>query len=122
MVWGVIVVAIIFLVVGYVVIQGTRASLAWRKAAAAGDVEVIRQILEGAIGAWRSSRRPKEVPPEVWRGIQSMELLEVGPDSLRISCSAESEYRLLEWSLGGDGQPPPGGHGDYGSGCRYDFL
>ncbi len=96
MVWGVIVIAIIFLVVGYVVIQGTRADSAWRKAAAAGDVDVIRQILEDAIGAWRSSRRPKEVPPEIWRGIQSMELVEVGPDSVRISCSAESEYRLLE--------------------------
>ena len=43
MVWGVIVIAIIFLVVGYVVIQGTRAAMAYRRqAAAAGDVEVIR--------------------------------------------------------------------------------
>ena len=91
MVWGVIVIGIIFVLVGYVVIQGTRAASAWRKAATAGDIGVIQKILEEAIGGWRSSRRPKEVPPEIWRGIQSMELVEVGPDSVRVSCSAESE-------------------------------
>ena len=94
--WGVIVIGIIFVLVGYVVIQGTRAASAWRKAATAGDIGVIQKILEEAIGGWRSSRRPKEVPPEIWRGIQSMELVEVGPDSVRVSCSAESEYRLEE--------------------------
>ncbi len=65
MVWGVIVIGIVFVLVGYVVIQGTRAASAWRKAATAGDVGVIQKILEDAIGGWRSSRRPKEVPPEI---------------------------------------------------------
>jgi hypothetical protein len=94
--WGILVIGIIFLVVGYMVLQGTRVALAWRRAADAGDVDVIGQILEDALASWRSMKRPKEVAPEVWRGVQSAELVEVGPDSARVSCQAGSEYRLAE--------------------------
>jgi hypothetical protein len=94
--WGILAIGIIFLVVGYMVLQGTRVALAWRRAAAAGDVDVIRQILEDALNSWRSMKRPKEIAPEVWRGVQSAELIDVGPDSARVSCQAESEYRLVD--------------------------
>ncbi len=96
MVWGVIIVVIVIVFVGYVVVQGTRAARAWRKAASDGDVGVIKQILDDAISSWSSMRRPKEVPSDVWRGIQSMNLVEVGPESVHVSCQAESEYRLLD--------------------------
>ena len=94
--WGILVIGVIFLVVGYMVLQGTRVALAWRKAAAAGDVDVIRQILDDALASWRSMKRPKEVPPEIWRGVQTVELIEVGPENARVSCQAESEYRLVD--------------------------
>jgi len=94
--WGLLALVIVFLIVAYIVIQGTRAAMAWRKAAAAGDVDVIRRIVEDAISAWQAIRRPKEVTPEVWRGIHSMEVVDIGPDSVRVSCQAESEYRLLD--------------------------
>ena len=94
--WALLALTILFLIVAYVIIQGTRAAIAWRKAAAGGDVEVIRRIIEDAIAAWRSVRRPKEVAPDVWRGIHSMEVVDVGSDSARVSCQAESEYRLLD--------------------------
>ena len=96
MVWGILAITIVFIVVGYVVLQGTRASLAWRRAAAAGDVEVIRRMLEEAIASWRSMKRPKEVASDVWRGVQSVELVDVAPDSARVSCQVESEYRLVD--------------------------
>lgn len=94
--WGILAITIIFIVVGYMVLQGTRASLAWRKAAAGGDVDVIRQMLEESIAAWRSVKRPKEVAPDVWRGVQSVELVDVASDSARVSCQVESEYRLVD--------------------------
>lgn len=93
--WAVLGIGIFFLLLAYIVIQGTRAAMAWRKAAAAGDLDVIRRIVEDAISAWRSMRRPKEAPPDVWRGVQSLEVVDVGPDWARLSCQAESEYRLL---------------------------
>jgi hypothetical protein len=98
--WGILAVTVIFVVVGYIVLQGTRASMAWRKAASGGDVDVIRQILEDAITSWRSIKRPKDVASDVWRGVQSVALVDVAPAGVRlaasVSCQVESEYRLLD--------------------------
>ena len=94
--WGILVIAIVFLIVGYIVLQGTRASLAWRRAAARGDVEVIRQMVDDAIETWASMKRPKEVAPELWRAVQSVDLVDVGPESVRVSCQVEGEYRQVE--------------------------
>ena len=94
--WGILAVTVIFVVVGYIVLQGTRASMAWRKAASGGDVDVIRQVLEDAILSWRSIKRPKDVAPDVWRGVQSVALVDVAADSASVSCQVESEYRLLD--------------------------
>jgi hypothetical protein len=93
--WAVLGLFIMFLIVTYIVVQGTRAALAWRKAAASGDVKVIRDIVEDSLGAWRSMKRPKEAQAEVWRGIQSMQLTEVDADLVRMSCQAEGDYRLV---------------------------
>jgi len=101
--WGILAVAVIFVLVGYIVLQGTRASMAWRKAASGGDLDVIRQIMEDAIASWRSVKRPKEVAPDVWRGVQSVALVDVTAGSdpagarlgASVSCQVESEYRLL---------------------------
>lgn len=94
--WGILVIVLIFIVVAYIVLQGTRASMAWRRAAAGGDLDVIRRLLEESIADWRSMKRPKEIAPDVWRGVQSADLVDVGPDSTRVSCQVESEYRLMD--------------------------
>jgi hypothetical protein len=94
--WGILAIGIIFVIVGYMVLQGTRAALAWRRAADAGDVDIIRQILDDTLASWRSMKRPREVAAEVWRGVQSAELVEVAAESARVSCQAESEYRLAD--------------------------
>ena len=92
--WGILVIVLVFILVAYIVVQGTRASMAWRRAAAGGDLDVIRQLLEESIADWRSMKRPKEIAPDVWRGVQSADLVDVGPDSTRVSCQVASEYRL----------------------------
>ncbi|MEE8346529.1 MAG: hypothetical protein V3S20_04180, partial [Dehalococcoidia bacterium] len=96
MVWGIVAIGIIFVVLAYIVLQGTRASLAWRRAAAGGDVDVIRSMLEESIASWRSMKRPKDVATDVWRGAQSAELVDVASNNARVSCQVESEYRLVE--------------------------
>jgi hypothetical protein len=92
--WALLVLFILFLVVAYIVIQGTRAAMAWRKAAESGDLHVIRDIVQDAITTWSGQRRPKEVSPEVWRGVQSMQLLGVAADFVHVSLTADSEYRM----------------------------
>lgn len=94
--WALLGLTLFFLLITYIIVQGTRAAMAWRKAAAEGDVKVIRMIADDSINTWRSMRRPKQIPPDVWRGIQSMQLTDLGPDFVRVSCQAQSEYRLEE--------------------------
>lgn len=93
--WALLGIAIVFVVVAYIVIQGTRAALAWRSAAAKGDAKVIADIVEESLQSWSRMKRPKEIAVDVWRGVQSAQLVEVGPDFVRVSCQAESEYQLV---------------------------
>jgi len=97
--WALIVIFVLFLVLAYIIVQGTRAALAWRNAAAAGDTKVIRDIVEDCLEGWRSQRRPKPVAAEVWRGVQSLQLVHVEADFVRVSATAESDYKLVdgEW-------------------------
>ncbi len=92
--WALLGLALVFVVVAYIIIQGTRAAMAWRRAADAGDLKVIRYIVEEAANSWRSMKRPKEIPPDVWRGIQSMQAVSVGRGFVRVSCQAQSEYEM----------------------------
>jgi hypothetical protein len=94
--WALLGIFIVFLLITYIIVQGTRAALAWRQAAASGDVKVIRDIVEDAISVWRSARKPKEVPADVWRGVQSMQLVDAAPGFVRVSCQAQSDYRLVD--------------------------
>jgi hypothetical protein len=94
--WALLGISIFVLLLTYIVVQGTRAAMAWRTAAAAGDVKVIRDIVQDSLDGWRSTKRPKTVAPEVWRGVQSLQIVEVRPDLVRVSCQAESEYKMLE--------------------------
>ena len=94
--WALLGISIFVLILTYIVVQGTRAAMAWRTAAAAGDVKVIREIVQDSLDGWRSTKRPKTVAPEVWRGVQSLQIVEVRPDLVRVSCQAESEYKMIE--------------------------
>lgn len=94
--WALLGMAIIFVLVAYIVIQGTRASMAWRKAAADGDVKIIAEIVEDSLKEWSSKKKPKEVAVDAWRGLQSTQLVEVAADFVRVSCQAESNYRLVK--------------------------
>jgi hypothetical protein len=94
--WALLGIFILFLIVAYIVIQGTRAAMAWRSAAEKGDLKVIRDIVEDALKAWASARRPKTISPEVWRGVQSLQLAVVAPRYVGVSCVAASEYRMQD--------------------------
>ncbi len=91
--WALLAMVIMFLIVAYVVMQGTRVAMAWRKAAEDGDVKIIAEIVEDSLTEWSSKKKPKEIAVDVWRGMQSTQLVEVAADFVRVSCQAESEYR-----------------------------
>jgi hypothetical protein len=70
--------------------------MAWRTAAAAGDTKVIREIVQDSLDGWRSTKRPKTVVPDVWRGIQTLQIVEITPELVRVSCKAESDYEMID--------------------------
>ena len=97
--WGIAVgigiILVLFLIVGYVIVQGTRVQLYWRKQAESGNVDAIRTLVGDEVTRWKTARTPREVPPSVWHGVQSIELLDVSPDGVRVSASAEGQYALV---------------------------
>jgi hypothetical protein len=94
--WALLGLTVFFLLVTYIIVQGSRAAMAWRAAAAAGDLKVIRMIVEDSLSVWRSMKRPKAIPPDVWRGVQSMQLTDLAADFVRVSCQAQSEYLMQD--------------------------
>ncbi|HUF53931.1 MAG TPA: hypothetical protein VMR52_09190 [Dehalococcoidia bacterium] len=94
--WALLGLFVIFIIITYIVVQGTRAALAWREAAAKGDTKVIGDIVRDCLDGWRSQKRPKPVPIEIWRGIQSLQLIDVAADYIRVTATAESEYKMAD--------------------------
>ena len=96
--WGIaiaiLVVLGLFVIVGWVIVQGTRAQLAWRKLVDAGDVDAIRTLVGEEITRWKSMRMPKGADASVWHGVQSAELIDVRPDGVRLSASAEGQFAV----------------------------
>ena len=97
--WGIAVaiffVLIAFVVVGIVIIQGTRVQLYWRRRVEQGDVDAIRALVGEEITRWKTARAPRGVDPTVWHGVQGAELLDVKADSVRVSAAAEGRYALV---------------------------
>lgn len=89
---GIAMVMFVFLIIGYVVIQGTRVQLAWRTSVEQGDVDAIHTLVSEEVARWKAIRMPKGTSPAVWHGVQSVEVVEVAPDGIRVSALAEGEF------------------------------
>ncbi len=94
--WVILGMMLFFFLITYIMLQGTRAALAWRQAAAKGDTKVIQDIVEDAIKGWSGQKRPKPIAAEVWRGVQSMQLVGVDTDFVHVSVTAQSDYKLAD--------------------------
>jgi hypothetical protein len=94
--WALIGIAVFGVILAYVVWQGMRAANKYRELAAAGDLPTIRLIVDEALAEWHSGRPPKGLPPTVWAGVQTMEVVDVGSDYVHVSCSAEGEYKMVD--------------------------
>jgi hypothetical protein len=97
--WGlaiaILVIFVILAFVAYIVLQGTRTQLAWRQSVEAGDVDSIRFLVTDEIDRWKGMRMPKGTDAGAWHGVQSAQLLDVSPTSVRVSATAEGAYALV---------------------------
>lgn len=90
------VIFVIFLVVGWIIVQGTRAQMDWRKAIANGDIPTTQMIVGDEIARWKTMRMPRGTDPGIWHGVQSAELLLVEPRAARVSATADSQYAMVD--------------------------
>jgi hypothetical protein len=93
--WAVLGLVLFGLILTYIIFQETRAHTYWRGLVAKGDIGAIRALLDQEIERWRTMRVPKGTPASLWHGIQTADLVAVGPDSAQLTCNAEGEYRIV---------------------------
>ena len=93
--WAVLGLVIFGLILTYIIFQETRAHTYWRGLVQKGDVSAIRALLEQEIERWRTMRVPRGTPASLWHGVQTVDLIAVGPDAAHLTCSAEGEYRIV---------------------------
>lgn len=82
--------------VALVLFKEARTHRFWRQLVAENNLEAITGIMEGEIERWRTQRPPKGVSAAVWAGVQGMELLRANARYVRITTSAEPEFRVVE--------------------------
>jgi hypothetical protein len=92
---GLVVVAFLFAFLGFIIFKEARTHRFWRRKVDEGDMEMIRQLVELEVDAWRTERPPKGMPATVWQGIQGVELIEIGRDYIRASSTAEPQFALV---------------------------
>lgn len=93
--WALLAVFVLLLFVTYVVVQGTRAQMEWRRQVQMGNLDVIQTLVKEEVERWKRDRPLKGVPSNVWRGVQGVELMEVGVDYVRASTTAEAQFQMV---------------------------
>ncbi len=94
--WALLVVFLLFLFVTYVVVQGTRAQMEWRRQVQRGNLDVIQTLVREEVERWKRERPPKGIPANVWRGVQGVEVMEIGVDYLRATTTAEAQFQMVD--------------------------
>src|SRR5262245_25364563 len=92
--WAVFGLILFGLFLAYIIFQETRAHNYWRGLVFKGDIAAIRALLEQEIERWRTMRVPRDTPASLWHGVQTVDLVAVGPNEAQVACSAEGEYRV----------------------------
>jgi hypothetical protein len=90
------VIFLLFLVVGWVILQGTRAQMDWRRAVEQGDTDVINMLVTEELNRWKTIRVPKGTDPAVWHALQSTELADVAPTGVRLNVTAEGQFAMVD--------------------------
>jgi hypothetical protein len=95
-VFGSIIVLVIFLGVGWAVTVEMMQHRGWRRRVEQGDVEIVKALIEEALGTWRRARPPKGTSASLWAGVQRLQLVDATHDAAHVSTSAEGEFRTEE--------------------------
>lgn len=93
---GVILILLLTAVIGYVLLQETRAHMHWRGLVAKGDVDAIRALMIDELEGWRAGRPPRGISASIWGAVQTAQLVDAGPDWVRLSTGVEGQYASVD--------------------------
>lgn len=83
-------------IIAYVLLQETRAHMHWRGLVARGDVEAVRALMQAELDGWGAGRPPKGLPASIWSAVQTVQIVDAGPDWVWLSTGVEGVYTLAD--------------------------
>lgn len=92
---GVVIIAFIFIFLGFILFKETSTHRFWRRKVQEGDLEMITQLVQVEVERWREERPAKGTPATVWQGIQGVEVLDIGVDYVHASTTAEAQFAVV---------------------------
>lgn len=92
---GILIVALLFAVFGFMMFKETRTHRFWRTKVEEGDIEMITQLIQVELERWRTEGPPKGMPTTVWTGVQGVQLVDVGRDQIHLSTTAEPQFAFV---------------------------
>jgi hypothetical protein len=95
---GILMIAMMFAFFGIVIFKETRTHRFWQRKVEEGDLDMITQLVQEEVSHWRTERPPKGMPASVWQGIQGVEVIEIQPDEIHVSTTAEPQFALVSGS------------------------
>lgn len=93
---GMLIVGIMFAFFAVIIFKEMRTHRFWRSKVEEGDLEMIRQLVEGEVERWIKERPPKGISGGVWQGVQGAELVAVGVDYIHVSTTAEPHFATID--------------------------
>lgn len=93
---GMLIIGLMFAFFAVIIFKETRTHRFWRRRVEEGDLEMIRQLVQGEVERWSRERPPKGVTGGVWQGVQSAELVAIGVDYIHVSSTAEPHFEASE--------------------------
>ena len=92
---GIVLVCLLFAFIGVVIFREAFTHRFWQRKVDEGDLEMITQLVQIEVQRWRTERPPKGMAASVWQGIQNVELVDVDPEYVRASTTAEPQFALV---------------------------
>ena len=92
---GILVVAAVFVLLGYILFKETMTHRFWQTKVDEGDIEMITQLVEVEVERWHTERPPKGTSAAVWKGIQGVEIVTISLDHIHASTTAEAQFAMV---------------------------
>jgi len=92
---GIVIICLLFAFIGVVIFREAFTHRFWQRKVDEGDLEMITQLVQIEVQRWRTERPAKGMAASVWQGIQNVELVDVHPEYVRASTTAEPQFALV---------------------------